>query len=798
MKKKEILIKLVPLICTILISGFAVAQEQNPCKTGGQTCYFGVEINDVLYGYSVETYCNGILNGKQVRYEYSDVVIKMSLLGADMDAGFKCKYTIDPITQRALEIEMDVINGESLVTTLTRITGDTAWYSSPTSGVNKAIPVDMDVIFASQSWYPHLYDDFIVKSTSEKKYRVYDPIKGEITEKGYARKSEEKIVLSDSAFQTLVLEETDFATGVKTTLWLNKADGFNVKAVIPGRQHIYFADKSVTSRITFANMDNMFFVKAGNKIPDIMNLSWLRVKAQINSYGEELTAQSLNFPGQKFEGTLKGSLIDGIFEVEPARYSGRNAAPFPPDFSKSSELKKYLESELMIESDDPAINSEAVRITSGSKDSWEAAIRLSKWVAENIAGALPGGISAKNTLKTREAECGGHSRLLAAFCRAVGIPARLSVGCMYTSYYSGGFGQHAWTEVYMGDAGWIPVDATINEADYIDAGHIRLGENATFRPVSMEVLDFRSGSKNAEVVIPDDFRPLLGSYMNIEQYRMFKIIYKNGGLSIDIPGRVILDLNPPDDSGRWFPKMTREISLAPGNIVEGKSEKMIMHQYFRLRKISSPEPGLTGIPEEFRKFAGNYQFAPAKLSLDVMFSDRVLTTQDPRGKSKERITYAKTGDTWTDRESVYEIGFASNSENEIIALILTVKTEFQRGEPVTNAVEPDINNAGIEAGIKKYEEIKNNNTGEYLFADEILNQLGHKFRSQGKMDEAIAIFRLAVKEFPMSFQVNDSLAETYLLKEEKKQALKYFKIAVKLNPDYEYGYKMIEELKHKK
>ena len=47
----------------------------------------------------------------------------------------------------------------------------------------------------------------------------------------------------------------------------------------------------------------------------------------------------------------------------------------------------------------------------------------------------------------------------------------------------------------MGDAGWIPVDATINEADYIDAGHIRLGENATFRPVSMEILDFRSRIK---------------------------------------------------------------------------------------------------------------------------------------------------------------------------------------------------------------------------------------------------------------------------------------------------------------
>ena len=797
MKKKEILIRLVPLICTILFSGFAVSQEQNPCKTGGQTCYFGVEINNTLCGYSVETYCNGMWNGKNVRYEYSDVALKMSLLGEDMDAGFKILYVIDPSTERAVRIDVNIINGQSEVKSETTISGDIAYFSSPTSGVKKTVLAGKEVIFASQTRYPHLFNDFIKNRLSEKKYMVYEPVKGEVTEKGYTRKSEENIILSDSAFKTLVLEETDFSTGVKTTLWLNKADGFNVKALVAGR-NIYFADKSVSSRVTFANMDDEFFARTGGKIPDIMNLSWLMVKAQINSYGEELTAQSLNFPGQKFKGTVKGSLIDGIFEVEPARYSGKNAPTFPPDFSKFPELKKYLEPELVIESNEPAIVSQAVRITSGSKDSWEAAVRLSKWVAENIAGALPGGISAKNTLKTREAECGGHSRLLAAFCRAVGIPARLLVGCMYTSYYSGGFGQHAWTEVYMGDAGWIPVDATINEPDFVDAGHIRLGEKATFRPVAMEILDFRSGTKNSGSDILDEFRPMLGSYMNVYQYRMFKIIPGKEGLAIDIPGRIILDLSPPDESGRWFPKMTREISLTPGNIAEGKTERMIMHQYFRLKKVPFPDSVLNQIPEEFRKFAGNYQLTPAKLSLDVMFSDRVLTTQDPLGKSKERITYAKTGDTWTDRSGVYEIGFAGNSENEITLMNFAVKSEFIRGEPVTNAIEPVINESGIDAGLKKYDEINNSGNKYYLFSEQMLNQLGHNLLKENRIDEAIKVFLKNVKVYPDSFIANDALAETYLKIGENGQALRYFQIAVDLNPDYEYGRKMIDELKSKK
>lgn len=797
MKKKEILIKLVPLLCTILLVGSAGAQEQNPCKTGGQSCYFGVEMNGILCGYSVDTYCDGILNGKNVRVEYSDVTLKMSALGADIDAGFRWKYVIDPATNKAVEIQVDVINGKSVVTSLTKITGDTAWFSSPTSGIQKTIPAGPDVIFASMTWNPHLYNDFIKMKGTEKRYKVYDPIKGDISEKGYIRKTEEKIVLSDSVFHTLVLEETEFPSGIKTILWLNKEDGFNVKAVVEGRRNIFFADRSVTSRITFANIDNELFARVDRKITDIMNLSWIRVKAEVNSYGEELSVQSLNLPGQKFEGTVKGSLVDGIFEIASARYTGLNAPPFPPDFRKSPMLKKYTDAELMIESDNPLIVSEASRITHGSKDSWEAAVRLSKWVAENIAGSIPGGISAINTLKTKEAECGGHSRLLAAFCRAVGIPARVVVGCMYTAYYSGGFGQHAWTEVYMGDAGWIPVDATISENSYIDAGHLRLGENATFRPVKMEILDYRSRLKNDEAVIPENFKPMIGNYMNIEQYRMFKIYQKEGGLAIDIPGRIVLDLNPPDDKGKWFPKMTMEISLTPGEISRGKAEKMIMHQYFRLRKMSSPDMNIADIPEEFRKYTGNYQFAPAKLSLDVMFIDGLLTTQEPQGRSKERISYFREGNKWIDKTGSYEISFIANAENEISGLALSVKTEFVRGEPVTNAVEPVLKDSGIDAGLKKYDDIKNSGNSEYLFSEHMLHQLGHTLLKENKIDEAIKVFLKNVQEYPQSFMVNDALAEAYLKKGLDKPALKYFKKAVKLNPDYEYGRKMINEIKNK-
>jgi len=782
------------VICTLVPKGFVNAQETNPCKTGGQTSYFGIEINNTLCGYSVETCCTGMWNGKKVLYEYSNVILKMSLLGSDVDGSFKTLYLIDPITDRAVMIDISVINNQSYIYINSRVDGDTIHFRSSNTGSEKVFLAGKDVMISSPTRYPYLLEDFIKGGASAKKYKVFDPMKGEITEKLYTRKPEESVSLRDSVFNTVVLEEADLTTGMKTTLWLRKSDGYNVRANIAGRQHIYLADKSVSSRIIQANIDDVFFAKVNKTIPEIMNLTYVKVNAQINTYGETITPESLNYPGQKFTGTVLNNLIDGQFEVKPVRYHGINAPPFPPDYSHNTMLKKYLQPELTIESDDPLIISEAERITKGSKDSWEAAVRLSKWVSENIAGAIPGGISAINTLKMQEAECGGHSRLLAAFCRALGIPARLSVGCVYTLKYTGSFGQHAWTEVYMGDAGWIPVDATFGETSYIDASHIRLGENANYRPVKMAILDYTLNTGENSKTVFDTFSGVLGNYINLEQYRMFSIIKKDEGFAINIPGRVVLDLNPPDDKGIWYPKLTSEIGLLPKINPDGKSDKIVMYQHYRLKKMSAPDSSKKDIPADYRKFAGNYQFAPVKLSVDVLFDKNGMTTQEPLGKSKERISYTRTADTWIDETGNYEISFVTNVENEITALLLTTKTEFLRGEPVTNVLETVLKESGTDMMIAKYNELKGSENSSYLFSEHMLHQIGNDLIRENKIDDALKVYILNYKEYPNSFTTNDALAETYLKMGENKAALKFFKKAVELMPDYEYGKKMIEEL----
>ncbi len=53
----------------------------------------------------------------------------------------------------------------------------------------------------------------------------------------------------------------------------------------------------------------------------------------------------------------------------------------------------------------------------------------------------------------------------------------------------------------------------------------------------------------------------------------------------------------------------------------------------------------------------------------------------------------------------------------------------------------------------------------------------------GKIDEAIKLFELNLKEFPESWNGYDSLGEAYLKKGDKKRALDNYRRSVELNPD---------------
>ena len=68
---------------------------------------------------------------------------------------------------------------------------------------------------------------------------------------------------------------------------------------------------------------------------------------------------------------------------------------------------------------------------------------------------------------------------------------------------------------------------------------------------------------------------------------------------------------------------------------------------------------------------------------------------------------------------------------------------------------------------------------------------------QGKLREAIAIFKLNVEFYPKSFNVYDSLGEAYATSGEKELAIANYKKSLELNPRNAGGATALKKLEGK-
>jgi len=118
----------------------------------------------------------------------------------------------------------------------------------------------------------------------------------------------------------------------------------------------------------------------------------------------------------------------------------------------------------------------------------------------------------------------------------------------------------------------------------------------------------------------------------------------------------------------------------------------------------------------------------------------------------------------------------------------------QLAESAARLVREALTAGGADAGTKKFEELKADK-GRYFFNERQFNMAGYGLLNSGRVDEAIAIFKMNVELFPQSWNVYDSLAEAYAVKGEKELAIRYYEKSLQLNPNNDNGKARLEALK---
>jgi hypothetical protein len=674
------------VLAILCLASLCAAQNQAKKYT------YSIEINGELCGYADVAISNVETDNEKYVLIEQKTIFSAVLLGLNVDRVVETTFHVDPDTWQYTYFTIHVKSNDLDLRSEVIVDGDTALCTSLLSDEQFRVELPPGVILSNSMYLTHAKRDFVDLGAEKQDYQVLDA-ENQVTPiqtVTYTKVGTEVVEATTATHEAVIIDTLNKVTGAKIRMWLSTADGMVVKVAMSNGMQVSLADPSVREQITRADVDSLILAKAETDITDVSTIAYMKVRASMEPTGAWLDAEHLNVPGQSFEGDVHENRIEGVFVIEHARYDGADAPPYPPNFAADESLAPFLAPGAFIGSDDPVLIEKAREIAEGSADSWEAAVRLGKWVAENIGYEIPGGIFARRVYDMRVGECGGHSVLLAAFCRGVGIPARGVWGCMYTPIGGGSFGQHGWTEVYMGKSGWIPVDSTAHETDFVDSGHIRLGtfgstEDGSAIGISlgarkMEVLDYRlaGGTGEASATAAGKYVAYVGAYEVPGRDEPFRALVKNGRLGIDIPGQMVLPMNDPDENGNWTCTLSNMLYCSFPRDEAGNVVSMEFHEIVRMRRRSDPEVIGDDVPDDLQRYLGGYFLAKANAEYAVIWDESMLGLRDPSGESIRHLQPSDEDGIWTIEEGRKKVSFLLDDDGGVITMSIDVGTDFPR------------------------------------------------------------------------------------------------------------------------
>jgi len=245
--------------------------------------------------------------------------------------------------------------------------------------------------------------------------------------------------------------------GVTMTVWID-GQGRTVKEESP-------------TGMVLVREDRQQALQAGpGGSPDMVEAVAIEVDTPFYSKGLRLLSLRLlnvDLSGFQIDGgrqSMAGNVVT-VVQQDIGRHSS-----YPLPFERAG-FEAWLAPSLLIQSDRAEFAALVEEIRGGKRSALKVVRRLHDWVYKNIEKRPTMGMpSALDVLSSRQGDCNEHAVLMAALCRAAGIPARVAAGIVYMRnrfYY------HAWNEVYLNE--WVPVDATLGQFP-ADVTHVKFVE----------------------------------------------------------------------------------------------------------------------------------------------------------------------------------------------------------------------------------------------------------------------------------------------------------------------------------
>lgn len=303
------------------------------------------------------------------------------------------------------------------------------------------------------------------------------------------------------------------------------------------------------------------------------------------------------------------------------------------------------------------------------------------------------------------------------------------------------------------------------------------------------------------------------SYSNLAYEILGDVIAKASGMSFEAYVRQnILEPLGMSESSFLITEVSKENMTSPHVLNLDNAVKVEVNKFYPYNRIHAPSSSLWSSVEELSRYA------IANLNKGILGSFRLLSD-----KSYDMMwqPYAKTNKTETcvglswfmksykGVDLIFhtggDTGYCSNivlipkhnaaltfycncdfiNLNMITEHILDIMLGFEV-QPLLNSAMLEIADIiaerGISAAAAYFDDIRVLHKDEYYIGEAEFNELAYGYLKNKKIDEAIAVLKMAISELPDAANLYDSLGEMYLKKGDREQAVLNYKKSLVLNP----------------
>ncbi len=197
-------------------------------------------------------------------------------------------------------------------------------------------------------------------------------------------------------------------------------------------------------------------------------------------------------------------------------------------------------------------------------------------------------------------------------------------------------------------------------------------------------------------------------------------------------------------------------------------------------------------------YVGRFQPNPDLALKMTNESGKLFVEPSDGGPKVELFPISET--TFIRKDRDVQVAFQRNASGKVDAIKLRLGGQETLVPRIANDVmipyEMLLAGKTTEA-VDAYRKIKSEKPQNAVVDEGRLNGLGYNLMRQGKLREAIAIFKLNVEFYPKSFNVYDSLGEAYATSGEKELAIANYKKSLELNPRNAGGATALKKLEGK-